>query len=233
MQIKNEIFQTLNVFKDIIDRAKVSHPITGVVDDSRTMMVFINTGVLQSEPFTEFGLIKTKEMLDLLTALSNPNLTGINIELDNGVFNLSTKSAHCQYLSTTIELLESSSVDSKMLDAVRAVTPIFDFVLSNPDLEKIKKISGLLNLETLILSNGKISVSSGVMGNNFSLDLEGTFVSDEHNVPVQVSCLKKLPAMSYRVRVLQHPTAKENYIVWLSPNDDKNDIINIIIAMKN
>ena len=85
---------------------------------------------------------------------------------------------------------------------------VMDFVLDIKDLEKIKKMSGLLkDLSDLVITtdNGEIQLkvtSKEKSSNNFSLNMDGT-ITEEITMNLVMDIVNKLPASAFNVSIFK------------------------------
>lgn len=234
MIIDNQIIKLISQYKDIGEKIVISYPTAGIMDSARSILVFLNFESVSKEPFPTFGFMKVKEFLDLVSALGGPTLTeSTTIELENGMFTVSNGGTHCTYLSTNLELLKNVQPPVQLLEKLNEMTPVFEFELTNANIDKMKKVSALLGLEELEIRNKCITVNSNISKSEFKIDLEGNFVEEPHIVPITATHLKKLPNLDFNVKVLEHETQKGKYLTWLTIKGDESNMVNIILAMNH
>lgn len=189
---------------DITPKMIVSYPITGLKDEDKTIFAFIDMTKLGEEEFKEFGLLKTKEFIDLLKIAGEDA-----IYTYDGRRNISieSKTVKCRYLSSYVDSLEDTCrTNPKMIANVDASEKAMSFTFSNQELSQIKSVANLLNFDDLVLesnSNGVTITAKNYKekeGNDFSLSLDGESYIDT-SIMMSVTNLKKLPSGNYNVIV--------------------------------
>lgn len=212
--------QIIYQLKDISDKVIFEYPVTGIQDNAKTMMAFINLETLENKPFNKFGLIKVREFFDLLKIVEN-NETEINFS--NDVISITGGGVSCRYMTTSLQVLQDSEVNKNILVSSEKIEPCATFLLDNSKLDMIKKTSAVLNLETMAveINNGeiKVAVESAINQDSMSIDIPAEKATGEHKVQLSIMNIKKLPLGNYNTKILQHPTNKDNYIISLTPEN--------------
>lgn len=213
---QNIIYQ----LKDISDKVIFEYPITGIQDNAKTMIAFINLEMLENEAFPKFGLIKVREFFDLLKIVENKDT---NITFENDIISIIGGGIICKYMTTSLQVLQDSQVNKNILVGAEKIEPCAKFMLDNAKLDMIKRTSAVLNLETMAIeinSSGiKVAVESAINQDSMSIDIPSELASGEHKVQLSIANVKKLPLGNYNTKILQHPTNKDNYIIALSPEN--------------
>lgn len=212
--------QIIYQLKDISDKVIFEYPITGIQDNAKTMMAFINLEMLENQPFKTFGLIKVREFFDLLRVVENKET---DITFENDIISIVGGGIICRYMTTSLQVLQDSAVNKNILVGSEKIEPCAKFVLDNEKLDMIKKTSGILNLETMAIeiNNGeiKVAVESAINQDSMAIDIPSENSSGEHKVQLSIANVKRLPLGNYTTKILQHPTNKDNYIISLSPEN--------------
>jgi hypothetical protein len=181
-----------------------SYPIMGIRDQEKTIFAFIDLAKMGETEFQEFGLLKAKELLDLLKIAGEE----ATYTFDGRAINVDSKTVKCKYITTLVSSLEEScrTNPERTLNAVNSAETAMTFSFGVQQLSQIKSVSNLLNFEDLVLESsdeGIFITASNTRekdGNGFTLQLEGVSKLDT-SILVSVSNLRKLPAGNYSVKV--------------------------------
>lgn len=200
----------VNQLKDISPSAIFSYPITGIRDANKTIIAFIELDKLGDSEFEEFGVIKVREFMDLLAIAGDADTS-----LENGIINIKSKDIKCRYLTTDIDVLESSfRAKPIMLQKVEETPAASTFTITSQELDKIKRVSALLSLENFVVSSkdnlvnvnvGNSSINTKSESNEFQLTFSDCIVSEECNVLLSINNVRKLPAGDYDVKIAKSP----------------------------
>jgi len=161
----------------------ISYPVT-VVKMGKSIQAFLNVSSqadngCQEEEFDEFGVYIINELNSVINVIDNPEIT-----LDNRIL--------------TIKNDNSSERNTKVLS----------FDLQNKELDRIKKMSGLLkNLTDLkieaIGDNIKLTVTAKEKSsNNFSVSAKGEVI-EELSMLLLMDSVNKLPGSDYKVQIFK------------------------------
>jgi hypothetical protein len=200
----------VNQLKEISPSAIFTYPITGIRDANKTIIAFIELDKLGDEEFEEFGVIKVREFMDLLSIAGDAETS-----ITNGIINIQSKDLKCRYLTTDIDVLESSfRVKPSMLQKVEETPAASTFTITKEELDKIKRVSALLSLENFVVSSkdnkvtvnvGNSSINAKSESNEFQMTFGNGIVNDECNVLLSIANVRKLPAGDYDVKIAKSP----------------------------
>lgn len=236
---------TLIQFKEVTEKIIVSYPITGIKDSSNSILIYIDCKKLGNPEFEEFGLIRFRELLELLRIVDDKDL---NILFKDNILYIKSPLLNCKYVTTDISILEEDSrVKESILNNIKEQESIITFILNIDILDKLKKISMLLNLEdininipitgdniNMVLSNiNDTSISDNIEFNIKPVAVESKKTNEtEHKILLNLNNLKKIPLIEYKISIKQNSKNKDNYVLLLTPNNDE-EILYIILACKS
>jgi len=217
----------------------ISYPVT-VVKMGKSMQAFLDLEMpapkdkndtakgCGEEPFDEIGVYVINELNSVIGVIDNPEITN-----ENGTLTIKNSENSIKYSTTPLDILETECRGNP--DIIKRVTnperntKVLEFELESKNLDKIKKMSGLLkNLSDLKIdgSNGKVTLmvtSKEKSSNNFTLNVNGT-VQEDTSMLLLMDSVNKLPSSSYNVSV--YKSAKGSLVsVFSSVNVDGLDII--------
>lgn len=192
--------------RDISPSVIFSYPITGIRDASKTIIAFIELDKLGENEFEEFGVIKCKEFMDLLSIAGEAESS-----IENGIITIKSKDLKCKYITTDLDVLERDfRAKETMLAKVEEAPSASTFKITSQELDKIKKVSSLLGLENFVVSSksdkvvvtvGNTSINAKSESNEFSMVLSESDVSEDCDVLLSISNVKKLPSGDYDVKI--------------------------------
>ena len=224
----------LNQLKNITPSGIFNYPITGLRDASKTIIAFIDLTKLGEDEFEEFGILQLREFCDLL------GIAGKNSKasMENGSITIISDDLKCRYVTTDVDILESSfRVKTTMLTNVENANTAFSFNLTSQELDRIKKVSGLLNLEnfTIASDNEKVivtvnndSLKAISSSNEFQMELGSIDLIEACTILLPINNVKKLPSGDYTVKVAKTPG--DNVIIRFESNNVAG--LTILIASK-
>jgi hypothetical protein len=178
--------------------------------------------------FDEIGTWVINELNSVINVIDNPEITN-----NNGTLLIKGTDNSIQYGTTPLDILESESrgdpeIIKKVMNQERN-TKVLEFDLDIKNLDKIKKMSGLLkSLSDLKIEsdgdNVKLMVTSKEKSsNNFTLNVTGE-VNEETSMLLLMDSVNKLPNSGYKVRIFK--SAKGGLVaVFNSTNVDGLDIL--------
>jgi hypothetical protein len=214
----------------------ISYPVT-VVKMGKSIQAFLDVSSTadngcQEEEFEEIGVYVINELNSVIGVIDNPEITN-----DNGMLTIKNSTSSIQYGTTPLDIIESESrgnpaVIDNVMNPERN-TKLLSFDLGNKDLDKIKKMSGLLkNLTDLKIetANGKIELkvtSKEKSSNNFSIVTEGEIVEDT-SMLLLMDSINKLPSSDYRVHIYK---SSKGSLVGVFESQDVNGL-RILVSAK-
>jgi hypothetical protein len=131
--------------------------------------------------------------------------------IDSGIITIKSKDIKCKYLTTDLEVLESSfRAKPIMLQKVEETPAASTFKITSQELDKIKRVSALLSLENFVVSSndgtvsvnvGNSSINTKSESNEFQLTFSDCKVNENCNVLLSIANVRKLPAGDYDVKI--------------------------------
>jgi hypothetical protein len=201
--------------------AIIRYPITGIQDSNKSMVAFIDLSQFGEEEFDEFGIFNLSELLSILGVLDNASVE-IN---DEGVIKIANDDSSIKYFTTNIDLLSQSfSANPKIPENIKAAPTAMNFIIESSVLEKLKKTSGLMKLEHLVVENSDEDINLTITGvnkdssNNYKVKVNGTEANGNHKIVLDMENIKKLPAGNYNVKIAQN-TKTKSYITMFTSKD--------------
>jgi len=221
----------------------VSYPVT-VVKMGKSIQAFFDISKPASkekgdglkgcgeDSFEEFGVYAISELNSVIGVIDNPEITN-----NNGTLTITNGQNSIKYGTTSLDILESESRGKpEIIDNVKNPernTKVMDFELDIKNLDKIKKMSGLLkNLSDLNIKaiDGKITMTVTAKeksSNNFILNVQGT-INEDTDVTLLMDSVNKLPNSSYNVELFK--SAKGTLIAVF--NSLNIDGLSILVSSK-
>jgi hypothetical protein len=205
----------------------ISYPTT-IVKMGKSIQAFLDVsstadnGCGETE-FDEIGVYIINELNSVINVIDDPEITN-----DNGTLTIQNSESSIKYGTTPLDILESESrgnpeVIERVMNPERN-TKVLSFDLDIKNLDKIKKMSGLLkNLSDLKIVGSGSTVTLTVTSkekssNNFSINIDGE-VNEDTSLLLLMDAVNKLPASSYTVHVFK--SAKGSLVtVFESTNVD-------------
>lgn len=194
----------------------ISHPVT-VVKMGKSIQAFLDLSKPASkekgdnlkgcgeDTFDEFGVYAISELNSVIGVIDNPEITN-----DNGTLTITNGENSIKYGTTSLDILESESRGKpEIINNIKNPernTKVMEFELDIKNLDKIKKMSGLLkNLSDLNISAVENKITMTVTAkekssNNFVLNVQGTIIEDTA-VTLLMDSVNKLPNSSYNVEL--------------------------------
>ena len=221
----------------------ISYPVT-VVKMGKSIQAFLDVSMpapkdkndtargCGEEEFEEFGVYSISELNSVIGVIDNPEITN-----DNGTLTITNGENSIKYGTTSLDILESESRGKP--DIINNVknpernTKVMSFDLDVKNLDKIKKMSGLLkNLSDLKIKGAENKITMTVTAgekssNNFVLNTTGT-INEDIEVTLLMDSVNKLPASSYKVDIFK--SGKGTLIAVF--NSSNVDGLNILVSSK-
>lgn len=169
---------------------------------------------LDAEFPAKFGVYDLNEFLNVLGLVDEPSLT---FQDSHVVVNDSTGLSKVKYFFTDPEYLTTPKKDIVM------PTAEIKFTLGNDTLNKIKRAASALGHSTVAIrpNNGSVSLAiidpGNPTSNTFTIDVDGTYESNNFELILNISNLKLLPG-DYQVeissRLISHFINKTNGVEY-------------------
>ena len=216
--LTSQTYSVISSLKDISNDMIFTYPTMGISDANKTVMAYLDLKGLGNEDFEEFGIMDVKQYLDLL------NIAGKDATVTNngGILNIKSPTIGCKFATTNIAVLEAKNCRPVMAIPTNFsnAEKVFEFALSSEDMDKIKKVSSLLNFSEVVISkeDDKIVVkvdneTEKHSSNDFKIYLDGECTNDTIKVVLGVSNVKKLPQGNYIVTGAVNPKNPSNVLV--------------------
>lgn len=207
----------------------ISHPVTTVIM-GKNIQAFLDVSKLGEEEFNEIGVFNISEFNSVINVIDNPTITN-----DAGTLTISNDKASIKYGTTSIDIIESECRGNPdLLERIKSNTNVTSFSIGVKDLDKIKKMSGLLkDLSDLNITSSDEGVTLKVTSkekssNNYSINLDGE-VSENVDMTLVMDVVNKLPASDFNVTIFK--SVKGSLVsVWDSVNVDG---LSIVISAKS
>lgn len=202
--LNKQSINAVNALRDVSESIIFNYPITGIRNSGGTIFAFVDVEKLGTEEFDEFGVIRFRELVDLI------NVAGQDaaVTLNEGIINIVGKNVKCRYFTTAVNVLEESfRAKETMLEKTGSAPSAVEFTLTASELQQLKKVAGLLKVEdlTIVGKNGKVSLkaenASQTSSNGFTLEPEESNVTQDASVILSMDNFKKLPDGDYKVKV--------------------------------
>lgn len=224
----------LSALSAINTQAIVTYPVTGI-KMGNNIQAFFDLEKLGEEPFDEFGIFNIPELLSTISVIGDD----ADIILQDGIMNITNDSANIRYKTTQITIIEDECrTRLDMVDRVKSDknVNVMNFELPATELEKLKKVSGVLkDLTDLSISSTKGETDVVTLtaqgkeksSNNIAIKFNA-IVNEEVELKIVMANLSKLPNSSYNVGV--YKSQKGSFITLFESKDV--DGLNIVISAK-
>lgn len=179
----------------------ISYPITTVIM-GKNIQAFLDLEKMGETQFEEIGVFNINEFNSVINVIENPT-----IENNNGTLTIKNDSTSIKYGTTSIDIIESECRgNSELIEKIKQNDVVMSFELTSKDLDRIKKMSGLLkDLSDLVItsnaSNVNVTVTSKERSsNNYSVNFVGT-VNEETSMSLVMDVVNKLPSSAFTVTI--------------------------------
>jgi hypothetical protein len=214
----------------------ISYPVT-VVKMGKSIQAFLDVSSeaengCQEEEFDEFGVYVINELNSVINVIDDPE-----IALDNRILTIKNDNSSVQYGTTQLEVIESEARGNpQVIDNVmnpERNTKVLSFNLNNKELDRIKKMSGLLkNLSDLKIEakDGEVTLTVTAKersSNNFSVTIDGE-VGEELTMLLLMDSINKLPSSDYKVHIFK---SSKGSLVAVFESEDV-DGLRILVSSK-
>lgn len=218
--LNTETQKTLSDLSAISTTAIITYPITGIQDIDRSIVAFINVEDLGEEEFEDFGLMNITEFLNLASLIENAD---ISIE-DKIATIKNDNNETSKYHTTDISIIEEAyGTNPAILDNIDKAPESANFDISVENLDKIKKTSGFLKVNDLVIApdaNGNIVLditdSKTKDSNSFKTTIDGTCTDTDMNIVIDMNNIKKIPSGNYNIKVAKNPRSGSYITKWTS-----------------
>ena len=193
----------LSALSNINTQAIVSYPVTGI-KMGNNIQAFFDMSKLGEESFDEFGIFNIPELMSTVSIIGDD----AEITMDAGIMNINNGNSNIRYMTTNVGILEDECrTKTDMVDRIKGNSLVMSFDLPNTELDKLKKVSGVLKDLTDLNIESKENITLTVQGkekstNNIAITLNGV-VNEETELKVVMSNVNKLPSSSYNVSVFK------------------------------
>jgi len=206
--LTQETRNLLKTVSGISTAAIIEYPITPVMPQDKSVIAFVDlTGI--EEPFEKFGSYFMNEMLSVIEFFNEPQ-----IELRDGILNISGTDGSCQYETTDVSIIEKKFyIPPAKFEAMKNAENVMTFELSKEQLQKVNKLSGLLKLNQIVMDfsgdNLKFLITNFSDFGNYqtpaNLNVECTGIEKHYTIVVDTRNFQMLPADDYDGRVIISP----------------------------
>lgn len=203
--LNKQSIAAVSQLRDISDSIVFTYPITGIQSFAGTMFAFLDVKKLGSEEFEEFGIMKFKELVDLI------NIAGSDatVELKDKVINISSDKISCRYITSDVDTLEQTfKAKTTMIKKTEEAAAALQFSISSAELSQIKKAANLLKVNDLIIADKGNDIfirtenSAQRSSNGFSVKVQNPNISmSDSNIMLSITNFLKLPDGDYDVKV--------------------------------
>jgi len=195
----------------------ISYPVT-LVKSGTNMQAFLDMTKLDEEEFNKVGFFSVTEFLSITDIVEDAQIEAN----EAGTITIKNSNTSVTYNSTNIKMLEEAGCSGNfdLIDKIKSNETIASFKLLNVELNKIKKMSGLLKSMIIfrLTGNGSDVVVSlegtEKSSNNYAVTFDDEASSSEFVMDVNMSNINKLPGSDYDVTV--HRSTKGSIIVVFS-----------------
>jgi len=217
--------EVLNQLGQINQSQIITYPITTIIL-GKAIQAFFDLSKVGEEEFDEIGVFDINQLSSVLAVIDDATITN-----NNGTLTIKNDDQSIKYGTTDINIIESECRGKPDLlkRIVEDNEKVMSFTLNAKELDKIKKMSGLLKeLSNLVISSvdGQTSLvvkSKEKSSNNYTMQTEGTAKEDISMILV-MDVVKKLPNSSYEVSI--HKSKKGSLVaVFKSTNVDGLSLI--------
>ena len=161
-----------------------------------------------------FGIYDLNEFLGVINLVEEPSLT---LQDTHVIINDATGLSKIKYFFTDTEYLTTSTKDIVMPE------PEIRFSISNETLNRVKRAASALGHSVVAIrpNNGSISLTvfdeGNPTSNTFTIDVEGSYQSDDFDLILSIANLKLLPG-DYQVEIssklISHFINKESSVEY-------------------
>lgn len=219
----------LSALSAINTQAIISYPITGI-KMGNNVQAFFDMEKLGEEAFEEFGIFNIPELLSTVSVIGDD----ATITMNAGVMTIANNNSSIRYGTTNIGIIEDECrTKTDMVERIKGNENVVNFELPQAELEKLKKVSGVLkDLTDLSIETADESVVVTAQGkekssNNIAIKLNAE-VLGEVSLKIVMANINKLPNGSYNVSI--YKSAKGSLITLFQSQGV--DGLNIVIAAK-
>ena len=193
--------QVLQQLSAINNSMIISYPITAVIM-GKHIQAFLDVSKLNEEEFNEIGVFNFAELNSVINVIENEDITN-----DKGMLTIKNDTNSIKYGTTNIDIIENDCrAKVELLDKIKSNTVVMSFDLPLKELDRIKKMSGLLKeLSDLIITSSSAGISLMVTSkersaNNYTSVVQGD-VQEETSMALVMDTINKLPASNFKVSI--------------------------------
>ncbi|MCK5536171.1 MAG: hypothetical protein KAI79_05045 [Bacteroidales bacterium] len=227
---------TQKAFKDlntIGNSAIIRYPLTSVIQLDRALISFIDLEALGEEPFEEFGIYFLSEFLSLIDLYD-----GGEIERKDNIVEFKNASSTQKYETSDLEIMKifdmPGTVLEKLLDSPTEAT----FTVSSDMVDRIKKVSSLLKLKSLIVDANAETKELSLIACNLSEN--NAYMNESNNsipdcdittttkIVYDIQNILKIPSVDFNIRIIKNPTSGNHISVWEAIDEP----VTIVVAVQ-
>jgi len=194
--------EILNQLSTINNSMIITYPVTTVIL-GKSIQAFLNVEELGETDFQEIGVFNIGEFNSVVSVIDDPEISNDG----TGTLTIKNDNSSIKYGTTTVDIIESECRGNpELVDKIARNENVISFSLGLKDLDKIKKMSGLLkDLNNLDIKSvdGKITVttrSNEKSSNDFVINFDGESTGD-NSITLDMSLVNKLPSSDFNVKV--------------------------------
>ncbi len=180
----------------------ITYPVTTIIL-GKAIQAFLDLSKLGEEEFDEIGVFDINQLASVISVIDDATITN-----DNGMLTIKNNDQSIKYGTTTIDIIESECRGKPDLlkRIVEDNEKVLSFTLDAKELDRIKKMSGLLKeLSDLVITseNGEVKLtvtSKEKSSNNYSVKVLGESTEDI-SMSLVMDVVRKLPNSGYEVSI--------------------------------
>jgi len=193
-------------------QVKFTYPMTGITNNEKSLIVFIDMEKLGEEKFEDFAISKTDTLLNIIDTIEKSGDVEIDLNNETDIIIKNNKITQ-KIRKSPLNLFQD--VNSKSIDVVRQTADkIIDCEVKGSELRDIIGISRMLGNDTMILKDNKIITGKSF---NKTLENENEYILDngtfEDDIRLSLEYISKLPILDYRIEGFK--IEKEGMVVKL------------------
>ena len=199
----------------------ISYPNT-VLSADQTVLANIDLEEIGEEEFEKFGIYNLAQFLNIVNFMGD-----VQIEKEENKLIIKNNNQKQIYETTNILLLKNVSVKPEIFQKVKSVESCLKFDLNENDIKHIKKISGILNHQHVIIDNEKITVTTLDANNNYQnpyIYKKDIMTNETSNFVFDIMNFNKIPEGNYEFHIKRNPKTK-NPIAYLNNIEEPFELI--------
>jgi len=199
----------------------ITYPNT-ILSADQTVLANINLEEIGEEEFEKFGIYNLAQFLNIVNFMGD-----VQIEKEDNKLIIKNDNQKQIYETTNILLLKNVSVKPEIFQRVKSVESCLKFDLNEDDIKHIKKISGILNHQHVIIDNEKITVTTLDANNNYQnpyIYKKDIMTNETARFVFDIMNFNKIPEGNYEFHIKRNPKTK-NPIAYLNNIEEPFELI--------